>query len=696
MNYRRTKLLCAAVSLLLCLTLLLPAAAVGAESADEELYSVRGDVNGDGSINNIDASVVLQYDAGLISDFPASLEQPTLSPEAEKELSDDYSAFLAKENGTEAGSGVPIHRYLGNYSGLDVAMFVGFYDYMLRFPEVAGYILYFSSTQEAYVRKDGSFYTIAEAYGNGFITKEDVRAIGEKLGICDPPVGDALPVIHYENIGDYNDDLSVNNVDAAQILRFDANVTDTGDGDTDVTAYRDMLPEPVNMGGREFKIMERWFGYGSPAIDFRGEVIWQDSEDGTMSNINLAKKQVLEEVQEKYNCKITGEMSTETAGEIRENIIRPDIMSTHEIDFCFETYYYYYSFVTDGLLTDLNTLGIDFTKPWWDQDGVEDLSVANKLYYALGDINTYDNDGTTVMLVNKNLYDEKYGDGAYKELYKLAADGKWTFKELEKRVTGFGTDNGDGVRNEFDTYGLLTETANLYMHVAASGEKVIDKDTDDLPLFALDNERVYNAMNDAVDLYLNSNDVLVGNLEQYYIKYEGQGVYENTVIKAFKEGRGLFYMCSLIQLPYFRDMDDDFGILPIPKYDESQDRYYHTMSPHTSSVLFVPVGPQSTGIRGQQLGVLLDALGAYSKDYLTPEYYDKLLRRGDVTDPDSAPMLDLIFDSRTFDLGAVFGAALSDPIEMCNRLDRDLRLRILSNKDILEMSLEDMVTKLEG
>ncbi len=462
------------------------------------------------------------------------------------------------------------------------------------------------------------------------------------------------------------------------------------------TTYQDMLDPAIDMGGREFKLIERWFGYGKPTIDFQGEVIWQESDDGTMSNLNLAKRHVLEDVQSKYNCKVTGEMSTETAGEIRDNIIKADIMSTHEYDFCFETYYYYYSFVTDGLLTDLNTLGIDFSKPWWDQNGVEDLSVANKLYYALGDINTYDNDGTFVMLFNKDLYDEKFGEGSYKELYDLASSGNWTFDVLREKVTGFGTDNGDGVRDEADTYGLLTETANLYMHVLAAGQKTFDKDADDKLIFSLDTERTYQALDAAVDLYLNTNDVLVGNLEQYSTKYEGEDVYENTVIKAFKEGRGLFYMVGLIHLPFFRDMEDDFGILPIPKFDESQDRYYHTMSPHTASVVFVPIGAKATGEQGQQLGTLLDALGAYSKDYLTPEYYDKQLKRGDASDPDSAKMLDVIFESRTFDLGAVFGAALSDPIEMCNQLDHNLQQRIQSNKDILEMNIEDMMDKLEN
>ena len=463
------------------------------------------------------------------------------------------------------------------------------------------------------------------------------------------------------------------------------------------TIYRDQLPEAVDMGGREFNILQRWFGYGKETIDFQGEVIWDESEEsGTMTNINLAKRQVLEAVEKDYHCSIVGEMSTDTAGNIRSYIQEDLLSGAPTIDFCFETYYYYHSFVVNGYLADLKTLGMDLSKTWWDQGGVEDLSVYNKLYYALGDINTYDNDGTVVMLFNKDLYEEKFGDGSYKELYELAAKGEWTFDVLAQKVKGFGHDfNGDNVRDEFDTYGLLTEKANLYMHVVAAGENSLDKDVDDGIKFAFDSERVYDSTRDAVDLYLNTNDVLVTDLPQYLEKYGGTGdQFYVPVVNAFKEGRGLFFMCALIHLPYFRDMEDDFGILPIPKYDDTQDRYYHTMGVHTASVVFVPATPLSVGEKGKQIGTILDALGAYSKDYLTPEYYEKQLKRGDASDPDSAAMLDLIFGSRTFDLGAVFGQALSDPTNLCTTLDHNIQSRVDSMKDLIELSIEEIAEKL--
>ncbi len=465
------------------------------------------------------------------------------------------------------------------------------------------------------------------------------------------------------------------------------------EGDSDVV-YADLLDDAVDMGGREFYILQRWFGYGKPTIDFQGEVIWEDSEDGTMTNINKAKKEVLDAVQKEYNCTIAGEMSTDTAGNIRTMLNEDILGGTAEYDFCFESYYYYYAFVEDGLLVDLNDLGIDFKQPWWDQNAVEDLSICGELYYALGDINTYDNDGTFVLLFNKDLYEKNGGD--VQALYDMALNDEWTFEEFKNIVTGFGSDaNADGVRDEFDVYGLLTETSNLYNHFLSSGSKIVDKNANDEPVFDLASGTGYSALTDAVTLYLNTNDVLVGNLDNYVTKYEGEDVYEKTVTNAFKEGRGLFYMTSLIHLPYFRDMKDDFGFLPIPKYNATDDRYYHNMGAHTTSVLFVPTGANSKGEKGEQLGIILDALGAYSKDYLTPEYYEKQLKRGDAQDPDSAAVLDVVFGSRVFDLGQVFGAkwATTDLVEA---LDTNIQSRVEGQKDIIEMNISLTIDKVKA
>ena len=443
-----------------------------------------------------------------------------------------------------------------------------------------------------------------------------------------------------------------------------------------------------DLNKREFYIMQRWFGYGKPTIDFQGEVIWNEPENGQLNSINTAKKRVLDEVQALLNCTVTGEISSLTAGDIRDLVSTDVLTELGEFDFCFESPYYYTTWVQDKMLVDLKDLGIQFDQPWWDQNAVKDLSIMDSLYFALGDINTYDNDGTFVLLINKTLYNN-IKDKDYTELFKMAKDRTWTFDALKEEVKGVYSDiGGEPGVDEFDQFGLLTETANLYTHALAAGEKIATKDAEDVPQLSLQTTRTYESLIGAVELY-QTQDVLVANTEPYLTKYpEGDEVYEKTVTNTFEQGRGLFYLSGLIHLPYFRNMDDEIGVLPVPMFDEAQGEYTHQMSVHTASAVFVPVGPNSEGENGKQIGLLLDALGAYSKQYLTPEYYNKQLQQRDFQDPDSAAMLDIIFETRAFDLGAFFGSSWNNAFDLYCVMDTNVESRFSAQVDMIQAKME--------
>ena len=52
---------------------------------------------------------------------------------------------------------------------------------------------------------------------------------------------------------------------------------------------------------------------------------------------------------------------------------------------------------------------------------------------------------------------------------------------------------------------------------------------------------------------------------------------------AFKNGNVLFVMeCANYAKYHLRDFDPDYGVLPLPKLDETQDGYYTTCLLYTS------------------------------------------------------------------------------------------------------------------
>jgi len=118
----------------------------------------------------------------------------------------------------------------------------------------------------------------------------------------------------------------------------------------------------------------------------------------------------------------------------------------------------------------------------------------------------------------------------------------------------------------------------------------------------------------------------------------------------FEDNRALFYGEVLQCVIRLRNMVEDFGILPFPKWDAAQDRYYHHVV-ETACMVGVPIS--LTGDRLEMVGYILEAMCAKSKYTLQPAYYEKALVYKNVRDTESEEMLNIILKSRMFDIGYI-------------------------------------------
>lgn len=442
-----------------------------------------------------------------------------------------------------------------------------------------------------------------------------------------------------------------------------------------------------DMGGREFNIFCHDFGAGTNSIQgYSGEVLYDEENP---SSVDEAKKKVVDKIESDYNCSITGVMDS-TEGSL--TTIRNQVSSgTQEYDFVFDSIRTLSPLVAEGALMDIGNIStIDLSAPWWDQNSVSDLSIMDKNYFVCGDINTYDNQGTWCMLFNKNL---KESLGIEEDFYQMAKDGTWTFDKFTEICRNGITKNssGDGVLDEFDTWAFGTETYNIYVHLVSAGLKIAEKDSSDIPYLTIVEtpESTISALTKILDFYNESDTVMVANHPPYTDKGYSN-VWEATVHKAFVEGRELFYMCGLINVASFRVMDDEFGILPIPKFYDTQDGYSHTVSVDNMSCLCIPVGVNNP----EDIGIIISALSEKSMELVTPAYYDIQLKYRDAHDEESGEMLDMIFASRSFDLGAGYnwGGILQQYMSMDSAT---IVSRFDSMDETAMTALEDTLTAIE-
>lgn len=101
----------------------------------------------------------------------------------------------------------------------------------------------------------------------------------------------------------------------------------------------------------------------------------------------------------------------------------------------------------------------------------------------------------------------------------------------------------------------------------------------------------------------------------------------------------------------YRNMDADFGILPMPKYDTAQETYYHTVNSNTCSTIEIPV---SSAVDTEFTGIIIEAMSAESTYTIREAYYEINLGTKITRDEESKVMLDIIFSTRIYDIGEIY------------------------------------------
>ena len=289
---------------------------------------------------------------------------------------------------------------------------------------------------------------------------------------------------------------------------------------------------------------------------------------------------------------------------------------------------------------------LDLSKPWYNQQAIKEMSIDNKLFIVLSDVLLSDNNATCITLFNKKIIQD-HGLG---DMYSLVREGKWTVDKLYEysKVTARDLNSDGKMTPAEDRFGYLIWGDAMITYLHSAGQRLVSKDENDLPVLSFNDAKTYEAMEKVMDLLYDEN--VTGNVQK--------DVFDNWSKIAFQDifssGRAAFGWCRLFMVPNLRGMDDDFGILPIPKIYESSDTNYHsTVNVHTSCALAIPAVCKDT----DRTTIIMEALAAESKYTIQPAYYDIALYRKHSRDEDSREMLDIILSNRVLDIGDVYNFA---------------------------------------
>ncbi len=411
---------------------------------------------------------------------------------------------------------------------------------------------------------------------------------------------------------------------------------------------------------------------------------WNDYEADESSSevVDVAIYERSESIKEKYGIELTTEdivasQSTMGSGKGFQKIYNETMAGYTNYDAAMIGTYDVATLAYNGLLTDLNRIPyVDLTKDYWDQKANADLSMKGKMYYTTGEISLSDNRSVYTLFFSKNMVEE-YG---LENPYDLVKSGKWSIEKFAEMCKSVGRDtNSDSVFDKTDIFGFLTPRDTHLAILSAAGEKICSINDDGQLELTLYNERTSNLY----DKYL---DILNHSSTYNYQDISGSASSDER-IGMFNNGQALFYSHTMFYTDELRQMENNFGILPYPKYDENQSEYYNLVSPWHSQFVCVPI--LNEGL--ERIGIVLEELAIMGDKLLTPAYYDKTLQGKYARDAESAEMLDIIFDSLLFDVGAYYNiAGLKDEIGKIYTSGKTLTTIYESNSLIAQTKIEEI------
>jgi len=442
----------------------------------------------------------------------------------------------------------------------------------------------------------------------------------------------------------------------------DSGVDNTGNNQSEAENKQEAkLPPPelpeIDLQGADFVIMssEAW---GLPLWEQRD--IYAAEETGDTVNDAVYKRNSI--IDERYNCTIVEQKVK--LEDITSKIKRFVSAGDSSLDAATIRLKQFSELVPTNNLVEFKRLTyIDTSKQWWDQNSVNDLSIAGKIFGVASDMTLMDKQSTCALAYGKKMQ----VDFAIENLYQLVDEGKWTLDKLLELAKLVSVDvDGNGIMDDKDAYGLLYGRDSMTSFLSGSGEFVGGKDANDLPILTLNTPKALEVLD---KLY----DILYDERYCFHVMkfFDAQGTnYTDGMSVMFQDNRALFMWVRMADIESLRSMSTDFGILPIPKYDEKQEKYIQTVNPWVGVVTSVPQSAASF----ENSSVILEAMAYESKYILQPAYYDVMLNTKIARDEESSKMLDIIFANRRYDIGDVFdfGGLGNDVIFMTMTFDRNI------------------------
>jgi hypothetical protein len=263
--------------------------------------------------------------------------------------------------------------------------------------------------------------------------------------------------------------------------------------------------------------------------------------------------------------------------------------------------------------------------------------MGSALYFAAPEMLLRDKGATAAMYFNQKIAaDANVGD-----LYELVESGDWTLEtmlSMAEDVTA-DMDGDDIVSSAEDMYGLNAGPRDIpYYIFAGAGKKFATIDEDGYLNLEFGDEETMMIWQDVLDYILYAD---------FYFVNQSDPTLVPEKFNVFTAEKALFQTGMVKSVLSMRNMESDYGVLPIPKYDEYQEQHASLVWMHHDCVLGIPASCSNK----EAISVVLEHMSYISYYDIYPLFYDTIILGRSARDAQSKEMLKLIFATRSFDPG---------------------------------------------
>lgn len=283
---------------------------------------------------------------------------------------------------------------------------------------------------------------------------------------------------------------------------------------------------------------------------------------------------------------------------------------------------------------------LNFDQPWWPDTLLEQATINNKLRFASGDISMNTLYMMYVCFVNTDLLEAHHLENPA----QLVLDGKWTYDKFIEMCHGVYEDlDGNGLKNSKDRFGYMSSGIHVDPWFYGSGAVMALQDA--------------NGQLQISDTF--ASEAVISSIDKVNsLLYDTQdGIYTDDVEhqKAFRDEQLLFMMDrARVSFKVLSANENcHYTIVPCPKYDEQQDRYYTVMG-NPFTLYSIPIDSTDP----TRASAVMECFASESYRITTPAVFEITLKLKYAQDDITGQMYDLIRQNVSFDIGRIFSDKL--------------------------------------